>query len=427
MSSDLGWSRTQIVMGLTIGGIVSSGFSPLLGRMLDKHGVKPLMVPSAVVGGAALISIAFIHNLWEYYLLFGIVFGLARPAVQQLGPTTALANWFIRNRARAMALATVGVPIAGIIGIPLTQSFISQFGWRGAWSMLGVFFMVLIAIPAMLWLKTRPEDIGLHPDGEEPSKQDPKGTPQTVNKPRFWIGPSRVAIDWTPKAALKTKAFWLLILAGDLMTVAAPSMALHVTPYFSDLGLAPAAAAIAATSFGIGTLIARGFWGLVAEHLHIQYCFVLIAIIGLLGMLSMLVFTTTPWAYFAVAFVGISGGGFFQLQMQIWPDYFGRKAIGAIRGFSTPFQTISITAGPLFVAWVHDQTGGYSLAFMSFAITSALGGLLMLFNPPPQPKQDPGEGREPDPNEKVPEGHPAVAGDNEQAGDAMHEDQFKIS
>ena len=76
----------------------------------------------------------------------------------------------------------------------------------------------------------------------------------------------------------------------------------------------------------------------------------------------------------------------FQLSLQVWPDYFGRKNIGTILGYSAPFGILPLTLGPLFVAWAHDLTGNYVMAFGSFAITSALGGVLMLFTPPPKPK-----------------------------------------
>ncbi len=384
MSLELGWSRATIVGAAAVGGIVSGLTSPLIGRFIDREGVKLVMVLSGIVGGLALAATYFVQELWVYYLVFGVLFGLTRPG-QQLGPAAALANWFIRKRARVMALATVGVPIAGIIGVPITQSFINAFGWRGAWVFLGACFVLLVTVPSLLWLKRRPEDMGLHPDGEPLPPVETAGGVQTVARPRFWIGPARLVVDWEAKEAIRTKAFWLLIVAGDLMTIAAPSMALHMTPYFSDMGLPATAAAFAATSFGVGTFVARVFWGFVAEHMHIQYCFVAIAFVGFLGMIGMLVFNSVPWAYFAAAFTGLSGGGMFQLQMQIWPDYFGRKFIGTIRGYSTPFQTLAITLGPLFVAWAYDLTKGYTLAFVTFAITSALGSIIMLFNSPPVP------------------------------------------
>ena len=111
-----------------------------------------------------LIALSQLHEIWQLYLFFGtgrmIASGLLALVV-----TVAVSNWFVEKRGRAMGISQLGSRI-GIAFLPLlVQYIIMTFGWRTAWVVLGLIVFTISALPALAFLKRRPEDFGLLPDG----------------------------------------------------------------------------------------------------------------------------------------------------------------------------------------------------------------------------------------------------------------------
>ncbi len=82
--------------------------------------------------------------------------------------TVSVSNWFIEKRGRAMGISQLGSRI-GIAFLPLlVQHIIISYGWRTAWAVLGIIVFAFSALPSLIFLKRRPEDVGLLPDGRTP-------------------------------------------------------------------------------------------------------------------------------------------------------------------------------------------------------------------------------------------------------------------
>ena len=128
------------------------------------------------IAGLTLIGFANVHSLWVFYgfaALSGIS-GFGAPSGQLL-TTVPVAKWFIANRGRALAIATVGLPLGTAILIPVTQLLIDNIGWRETWAIGGVFVMSLTVPACLIFLRKDPESMGLHADGIDPSAQIREG------------------------------------------------------------------------------------------------------------------------------------------------------------------------------------------------------------------------------------------------------------
>ena len=69
----------------------------------------------------------------------------------------------------------------------------------------------------------------------------------------------------------------------------------------------------------------------------------------------------------------------------MWADYVGRGFLGAIRGYVSPFQLLATVGGPIFAAYVFDETGSYMFALWTFFAAYLLAAALVLATPPPRP------------------------------------------
>ena len=117
MEEDLGWSRATLLGALTVSTFVTAGTGMLTGAFYDRHGARLGMSISALISGAVLLLLPHVTAPWQYYLLLGLGMGIARSGLENTGPRTAIANWFIRRRAAAFAWYSGGRAVFGVTAV----------------------------------------------------------------------------------------------------------------------------------------------------------------------------------------------------------------------------------------------------------------------------------------------------------------------
>ncbi|MEK7848385.1 MAG: MFS transporter, partial [Chloroflexota bacterium] len=249
MGREMGWSRTLMAGAVSVGTLATVPILPLVGRWLDRYGARVVVAVAGMVVGGAILSLAWVRDLWGFYIGFGIGRMLDQGVVN-ISSTTAVSNWFIRKRGRAQAVLNVGRALGSTIMPLVVFFFIRAYGWRSAWLVVGIMVWLVMVMPAALFMKRRPEDIGLRPDGLAPAAESaPAATP---------TGPLRADPEpvWAVSEAVRTPALWLITGAIFIRGVAAPGVAIHLMPFLLDRGLDPAVAAVAvslsAAAIGVG-------------------------------------------------------------------------------------------------------------------------------------------------------------------------------
>ena len=112
-----------------------------------------------------MILLAYITSEWHLVALFALMglVGLSGPGA--LVTSVPVLKWFVRRRGTAVAFVGLGIPVGAMIFVPLTQYFIDIWGWRTAWIVLAIIGMGIIVPLALVFVRRRPEDMGLQPDG----------------------------------------------------------------------------------------------------------------------------------------------------------------------------------------------------------------------------------------------------------------------
>ena len=114
MGAALGMSRSQFGWAQTTRSLSAGLSSFLIGRLVDRHGSRMLIVVAACVIGACLIGISQATEAWHFMALFGIIGISGLTAPNSLVTSVPVAKWFIRRRGRALALTTAGLGMGGI-------------------------------------------------------------------------------------------------------------------------------------------------------------------------------------------------------------------------------------------------------------------------------------------------------------------------
>lgn len=358
MSADLDWSRSTIVAGSSIAAITSSFSAPFLGRIVDKRGPRLVLVTSVVVLGLALIATSQVQEPWQFYVALGVICGISRSALTSVGPGAMVAQWFRRRRATAYSITAMGPPVGNVLLPPLLAVFIGAFGWRAGWMGLAALALGLGPIPLAMIVRRRPEDIGLRTDGDAPVETPADGS---MPSPDVIVDDE----DWTASEALHSGAFWM-VAAGMALILLSPNVSMvFMYPYLTSKGLDPTGAAAAVVVVSAMQVISRlAFWGPAITRLGTVRRVVLLWGVLLLSATLLLAFAqSVVWAYVAAVVLGLGFGGNLVLQLQIWPEYFGRTAVGTITGMSQALQGLSSATVPLLLAGLVDRTGSYTVLF----------------------------------------------------------------
>jgi MFS family permease len=331
-----------------------------------------VLIASVLAMGAALIACGFAQQPWQFYITFGLLSGAARSALQSVLPGVMISNWFVRRRSAAYGAAAMGPPLANFLLPPLMAALVGGFGWRTGFVGLGVLCLAVGLPPALLIRRRRPEELGLQPDGNPAAaSSDPAPAARSSDRqPGAKSGESLPrSEDWTASEAVHSTAFWMIALGMSLILLAPNVSIVFMFSYLGSKGFDPAAAATAISTVSAMQVLSRlVFWAPVTARLNsIRWIILVWGSLLLCSTLLLALAQGEVWAYLGAGVLGLGLGGNLVLHLQIWPEYFGRTAVGTIIGSAQLLQGISNATVPLALAALLDHTGSYTLLYLIVA------------------------------------------------------------
>lgn len=380
MTTEFGWSRTEISGAVSLGGVLGALASPLIGPFLDRNGARTILCFAVLFTGIPLLCLSVVNALPLFYFFYCIA-RMNFTGPYDLGIYGSIMNWFYAKRSFATSITTLAL-MSGLVAMPLIAHFAMQAGgWRNAWLAVGTTVLIVGFVPVWLFVIRRPEDLGLVIDGAaaadadgSPEKTSSSGGATTVPEPAF----SRAE-------AMRTPAFWLLSAFSLLVWPIQAGVSLHQAPLLIERGLDPTIAATAVSTFSLVSAItgfAYGFW---PAKVPLRFALVLIGLLLGSAAIAMHEVHSAAMAYAAAALFGCGIGGLLTILPIAWADFFGRRSYGAIRGVALTVQVGSQAAGPLIAGALRDFTGTYDASLMTFAAFGFCGAVVALLARPPKP------------------------------------------
>ena len=392
MVEEFGWSRASVTGAIAFGSLSGGVLSLAVGPILDRHGPRMVTFAGILFLSLGLVAMTFVDQLWQLYLFFGVGRMIA-VGVLSLTVSVSIANWFILLRGRAMGIAKIGERLGSAL-LPLAvQFFILALGWRLAWGSLGVMVFLISGIPALLFLRHRPEEMGLRPDGAPP---DPGG--ESGSHPGQ---PGRDAVDpepvWTRMEATRTRAFWGMIVLSSLIPFAQAGMNFHMYPFLTDQGFSQTAAVWIITLFAVCGMAGSAAWGVLTERFPIQRLLAVNVIVN--GLIFLLLYWAVAFRLdgaagtvavcLLAALHGLFHGGRNPMLPVMWANFFGRRSLGSIYSLANPIYFAANAFGPVFGGLFFDLSGSYASPFYFFVVALVLSGLIALRMKPPK-RPEPG-------------------------------------
>ena len=369
VAAEFGWSRATFTSPIVLGGLLGSVAALLTGPMVDRFGARWALVGAYGVLGLSFVLMAAMQELWHYYLIQMIARSM-NTGVMAVATAVIIPNWFIVRRGRALSLSNLGFPIGASV-IPLyVQLLISGSGWRTAALGVGILIWAVSMAPSALFLRRRPEDMGLVPDGKPSATRVQDGA-----APGIAAAPPDVSL--TLGQALHEPAFYLLSLAGFFWWFGRGGVVLHVVSYFTDGGISAniaVAALVIHSATGAGGVLLAGF---LRDRYDVRVVLTIVFVLSAAGTVLLLA-VGPAWLALAWGVVyGVVQGGSVPLQRLMFADYFGRRHLGSIEGVVRAGQNVAQAAGPLAAAFAFDATESYRAIFIVFVLTNLAAAVLV--------------------------------------------------
>ena len=380
MTESLGWTRTEFVLAITIAQFIMAFTQTAIGKPLDERGPKPFLLISAIIIFFGGFVISQVDALWQWILVRGLFVAVGTGLTSGILVTVTLARWFVVKRGRALGFASVGISLSGVIVPYLLTLLIVAVGWRETWIMLTTLVAIILLISRKIMYR-QPEDRGLYPDGYT-QEQIQQGAGEAARKD-YDNSLNRIQ-------AMKTPAFWLLIMAFGIGSYSILSMAIHAIPYLVDSGFSSKTAALMITVYTIPGLLTRPFWGILGERYNPQIVAALIFTTMATGLMIIVygasnVNLIIVMAGFIIAGTGLAGN--IPINELIFATFFGRKYLGQVRGMAQPFRMIFNSSGPILLALWYDYTGSYTISLIVMGVLAYLAAIVMVMIPRPNLQQ----------------------------------------
>lgn len=359
LSHEIGWTRGEISLALSIGALSMAAANPFVGRLIDRFGVRPVLIASLVGYGVATACVPLlIHafGLAGLYVGYALIAGVGAGS-NVIAYVRVLSGWFSGplngSRGFALGLASAGVPLGSTVSGPLGVLLIAHFGWQGGYWGLAL-LPICIGLPiAVFAIRMAAHEVQTTPGA--PVAQRTQHDGHTILE------------------AMATRPFWLMVGIVLLMSSCLQGIGIHTAPLLSDRGLRPDGLALVLGLNGVLGIVGRVGAGWLFDRFFAPL--VAIAIFGLAALASF-VLVGVPGLIVAIAatmLVTVGSGAESDFVGYLVGRYFGLKAYGQIFGVIYGMFMVGIAIGPYLFGLAFDHFGNYRIPF-----SLAGAGLLLL-------------------------------------------------
>ncbi len=368
LQSQFGWGRGEIMFAFTIYFLLVGLAAPFIGSLIDRYGVRKVTVIGATVVGIGFASLSQLQSLWHYYGAY-LFIGAGMATVGQVPASTLVANWFQKRRGTAIGVMSVGIGAGILVLAPLLGGcIIPQFGWRNAYLALAVFIWLLVPL-TLLVVRTRPQEMGLYPDGVEAPEHNLLPTSISTTSQGLSL-----------KMALGTSVFWLMGISFFINGYGSMGVTQSQVPHLQDIGFPLSQASSALTGLGIGSAIGKFVFGWLCDKIHAKYaCAISLFLLGMGTFMLLGIDAQSSMAFiwcYAIIY-GLGNGGWLPTMSMLVNINFGLASYGAILGMVNMVQSTGCAIGPLFAGYMFDTLGTYRLPFTVF-LASYIPGIIAI-------------------------------------------------
>jgi MFS family permease len=340
MSEEFGWNRAQLTGTVMLAMIVLSICQPLVGMLVDRIGAKSILVGGIALLGVSLIPLSFATNLWQIYVLYGVLTSFGLAAASPVLATSIVSRWFTHKRGLAMSLATSGSAFGQLLIVPIATWIMLATSWQTTYRVLAVALLAVSVPLSAIFLRDAPREMVAA--GRDLPPEDGLTLREACAHPAFWIlGFGFVVCGWT---------------------MAFPNI--HFLAYADDMGMSVLHAASTVSVTAIFSILGAVLLGLAADRFQRTSVLALTYALRGLAFLLLLLLPAGNLLYVYGLVLGISWTATTPLTAAIAADRYGPKHLGLIFGSLFTFMNLGFGFASLLDGLIFEVSGGYQVTLM---------------------------------------------------------------
>ena len=337
------------------------------GWLADQYGGRQLVLIGGLLSCAGYAAVAGVSSYWQLVLVYSGIAAIGRGIGIVPNLMTIANQWFVRRKALAMTLLNTTFAGGAALMVPLLAWCEGWLGWRVTILYTGALSGLLV-VGAAAVIRSRPEDIGLLPDG---GRHEAVGTGATRNRR---LEPVYSDSDFTLREAVSTPAFWLMTTAVTLRIASADALVINQIPMLVWKGIPQDLAAFYLSSTFLAIIPIRIAMGLAATWIPSRWLLIGGMSAGAVGTAAFIVGSGYGAAAMFVLSIAATEG-IATLGWLAVGEYFGRRSFGSLVGIMTVSFGLGSLVAPAAAGWIFAQTGTYTAALLAAAPMQLASGI----------------------------------------------------
>ena len=363
MSESLHWDRAQLALAASLNLLLAGLLRPFIGLAADRLGSRVVALAGVALGGTALALTSFAHELWVFYLTYGVLLSLGFAAASPVTVTTLVGHWFVRRRSLAMSIGSTGTALGELITVPLAMLAVLSVGWENAFRVMAGFMLLIVFPVGFLLLRNRPADKGLRPYGHDAATDAQHAR--------------RAEQGLSLREAARTGDFWRLTFGFFVCGFTMSFASTHFVPFAMDMGFEPMVAANALGFVGGCSLVGGLTAGYLADTFSRKNVLAVVYLTRGLAFAVLLEARDLPTLYVGSFLLGISWTSTGPLTSAITADRGGLRNLGTIFGTMFTIMPIGSAVGAYLGGLVFELRHGYDLTLVVSAASGLLAALVV--------------------------------------------------
>jgi len=359
LAEEFGWQRDAMSLAYTVTNLTIVGSSVLLGILIDRFGVRRVLIPSVALMGVAVASMSLLTgNILHFYAMY-LLIPLLGAGTLPASYSRVIVAWFFRRRGVALGITLAGFGFGAALIPSVGQMLIASYGWRSAYLVFAAIIFA-VALPVSYFLiRETPQEMGLEIDGDPHSDQSDAG------------------VGLSAAEASKTVSFWLILIAFLLVGVGIASVIAHLVPMLTDRGVSPRVAAWCQTSLGVGLIFGRVLSGYLMDRFFAPYIAAIFTLMFVVGVSMLALGADGLMVFVAATCIGLSLGSEVSETAYLVSRYFGPRAYGVIYGLMFAAFQLGSAVGPPGLGRYYVVAGDYVNALWVLAVLGLIAAILV--------------------------------------------------
>ena len=377
--SDLGVSVSKFASIYSVATLTASICLNPAGRLVDRWSPNRIILFNSILMCMGCFLLATVQPYDSWILLLGhlyAAFFLLRfigQGVFGLTSSIILINAFKRNRGQAMGLMALGFPLSEMLYPTVTLFLLSTVGWRETYMMFGLSYVIIMLPLQFILIKRAKLKKGVYYQGEMVVQ------PQTLPSAQTDLASSDVSLN--VRQVLNTATFYLVTVANCVPPLLMTGLFFHQEPMFNSNNWPLSHIALGVMIYAVGKAISSVVTGNIVDRYGPLGPFVMLILLLSSGTMVAAFGGAEHMIYIYFGLMGTALGMSTPVMNVIYPNLYGTKNIGAIKGLMATFRNGLTAFAPLPVAMILDRGGDFhQILFYTAIFTACLAILPIVAN-----------------------------------------------